>query len=233
MERERDRLQQERDRLERERDRLRDELEAAHRAAKRQAAPFAKGPPAATPSGRAARRAALRAAALRPPPAHVDAVVAVFPRPSVRTAATRSSGRATCGCSTRPTFPRCAARDRVPLPRWTVPGLSATGRRPRCTADLDGDGRGGLAGRAARRGVGGVVAHGPRRPRGEGRDDLAHGVRADDHRGRPGAGAAPARSARLADVPRVGARRAAQSRGRARRDGVEGRRAACGGSGCP
>ena len=35
-----ERVQQERDRLERERDRLRDELEAARRAAKRQAAPF-------------------------------------------------------------------------------------------------------------------------------------------------------------------------------------------------
>jgi len=48
-EHERGRLERERDGLPRERDRLRDELEAARRAAKRQAAPFSKGAPTARP----------------------------------------------------------------------------------------------------------------------------------------------------------------------------------------
>ena len=80
VERDRDRLQRERDRLERERDRLRDELEAAHRAAKRQAAPFSKGKPKAQPNrpGRKAGRA-YGPRRWRPPPAHVDTVVDVFP----------------------------------------------------------------------------------------------------------------------------------------------------------
>ena len=80
VERERDRLQRERDRLERERDRLRDELETAHRAAKRQAAPFSKGAPQVTPRrpGRKAGRA-YGPRRWRPPPARVDAVVDVFP----------------------------------------------------------------------------------------------------------------------------------------------------------
>jgi transposase len=80
VEHDRDRLQQERDRLERERDRLRDELEAAHRAAKRQAAPFSKGKPTATPKrpGRKAGRD-YGPRRWRPRPAHVDQVVDVFP----------------------------------------------------------------------------------------------------------------------------------------------------------
>ena len=80
VERDRDRLQRERDRLERERDRLRDELEVAHRAAKRQAAPFSRGKPQAQPK-RPGRKAghAYGPRRWRPPPAHVDAVVDVFP----------------------------------------------------------------------------------------------------------------------------------------------------------
>ena len=80
VEHDRDRLQRERDRLERERDRLRDELEAAHRAAKRQAAPFSKGKPTATPKrpGRKAGRD-YGPRRWRPRPAHVDAIVEVFP----------------------------------------------------------------------------------------------------------------------------------------------------------
>ena len=80
VERERDRLQRERDRLERERDRLRDELEAAHRAAKRQAAPFSKGKPTATPKrpGRKAGRD-YGPRRWRPRPAYVNQVVDVFP----------------------------------------------------------------------------------------------------------------------------------------------------------
>ena len=80
VERDRDRLQRERDRLERERDRLRDELEVAHRAAKRQAAPFSRGKPQAKPK-RPGRKAghAYGPRRWRPPPAHVDAVVDVFP----------------------------------------------------------------------------------------------------------------------------------------------------------
>jgi len=80
VEHDRDRLQRERDRLERERDRLRDELEAAHRAAKRQAAPFSKGKPTATPK-RPGRKAGRHYGPRRwrPRPAHVDQVVDVFP----------------------------------------------------------------------------------------------------------------------------------------------------------
>lgn len=80
VEHDRDRLQRERDRLERERDRLRDELEAAHRAAKRQAAPFSKGTPTATPQrpGRKTGRD-YGPRRWRPRPAHVDQVVDVFP----------------------------------------------------------------------------------------------------------------------------------------------------------
>jgi transposase len=77
---ERDRLEIERDRLERERDRLRDELEAARRAAKRQAAPFSKGAPKAAPK-RPGRKAGRRYGPRRwrPPPTHIDAVVEVPP----------------------------------------------------------------------------------------------------------------------------------------------------------
>ena len=80
VERERNRLQRERDRLERERNRLRDELEAAHRAAKRQAAPFSRGKPKAK-SKRPGRKAgrAYGPRRWRPRPAHVDQVIDVFP----------------------------------------------------------------------------------------------------------------------------------------------------------
>ena len=60
--------------------------------------------------------------------------------------------------------PGAAARDRLPLPRRTVPGLSAPGGGARGAADLDGDGRGRLAARSARRRVGGPAPHGARRP---------------------------------------------------------------------
>ena len=74
------RLRPELERLKRERDRLRDELEAAHRAAKRQAAPFSKGTPTATPK-RPGRKAGRHYGPRRwrPPPAHVDVTVDVFP----------------------------------------------------------------------------------------------------------------------------------------------------------
>jgi transposase len=74
------RLQRELERVKRERDRLRDELETARRAAKRQAAPFSKGQPKATPRrpGRKAGRA-YGPRRWRPPPAHLDAVIDVFP----------------------------------------------------------------------------------------------------------------------------------------------------------
>ncbi len=80
LHRERDQLERERQRLERERDRLRDELEAARRAAKRQAAPFSKGEPKAKPQrpGRTAGRD-YGPRRWRPRPAHVDAIVDVFP----------------------------------------------------------------------------------------------------------------------------------------------------------
>ena len=59
---------------------MRDELEAARRVAKRQAAPFSKGAPKATPrrSGRKAGRH-YGPRRWRPRPAHVDTVVEVFP----------------------------------------------------------------------------------------------------------------------------------------------------------
>jgi transposase len=80
LRRDRERLQRERDQLERERDRLRDELEAARRAAKRQAAPFSKGEPAATPK-RPGRKSGRRYGPRRwrARPAHVDEVVDVAP----------------------------------------------------------------------------------------------------------------------------------------------------------
>lgn len=77
-----DRVQRERDRLRRENDRLKDELEAARRAARRQAAPFSKGAPRPTPKrpGRKAGRAYGRRAT-RPQPSTIDATIAV-PVPS-------------------------------------------------------------------------------------------------------------------------------------------------------
>ena len=80
LRRDRERLQRERDQLERERDRLRDELEAARRAAKRQAAPFSKGDPKATPK-RPGRKPGRRYGPRRwrARPTHVDQVVEVAP----------------------------------------------------------------------------------------------------------------------------------------------------------
>ncbi len=80
IEDERERLREERDRLEKERDRLEKELEAARRAAKRQAAPFSKGAPRANPRrpGRKPGRAYGRRA-WRPVPDHVDEDVDVLP----------------------------------------------------------------------------------------------------------------------------------------------------------
>ncbi len=77
---ERERLERERDRLRQERDRLEKELEAARRAAKRQAAPFSKGAPSASPRrpGRKPGRA-YGPRAWRPVPDHVDEVVEVLP----------------------------------------------------------------------------------------------------------------------------------------------------------
>lgn len=83
LQRDRERLQRERDQLERERDRLRDELEAAYRAAKRQAAPFSKDAPTATPK-RPGRKPGRRYGPRRwrARPAHVDQVVDVAPPPT-------------------------------------------------------------------------------------------------------------------------------------------------------
>jgi transposase len=73
-----DRVERERDRLRRENERLKDELEAARRAAKRQAAPFSKGAPRATPK-RAGRHAgpAYGRRASRPRPPTIDETIAV------------------------------------------------------------------------------------------------------------------------------------------------------------
>ena len=80
LQRELERVERDRDRLERDRDRLEKELEAARRAAKRQAAPFSKGEPTPTPRrpGRKAGRA-YGPRAWRAVPAHVDEVVEVLP----------------------------------------------------------------------------------------------------------------------------------------------------------
>ena len=79
-EREREQIERERDRLREERDRLEKELEAARRAAKRQAAPFSKGAPSPCPRrpGRKPGRA-YGPRAWRPVPPHVDEVVEVLP----------------------------------------------------------------------------------------------------------------------------------------------------------
>ena len=68
-----ERVERERDRLRRENDRLKHELDLARRAAKRQAAPFSKGPPTPTP-WRAGRRVGRRHGrhAHRPVPPAID-----------------------------------------------------------------------------------------------------------------------------------------------------------------
>ena len=77
-ERERVRLERERDRLRRENERLKHELDLARRAAKRQAAPFSKGPPVARPR-RAGRRRGWQHGrhGHRSVPPRVDTVIAV------------------------------------------------------------------------------------------------------------------------------------------------------------
>ena len=77
-ERDRAKVERERDRLRRENERLKQALDLARRAAKRQAAPFSKG--ASTPAPRRAGRRAGRHHGRhrhRPPPAHVNEVIAV------------------------------------------------------------------------------------------------------------------------------------------------------------
>ena len=80
LRREVEELERARDRYKRERDELEKELDAARRAAKRQAAPFSKGAPTATPRrpGRKSGRAYGRRA-WRPVPDHVDEVIEVLP----------------------------------------------------------------------------------------------------------------------------------------------------------
>jgi transposase len=80
IEREREQVERDRDRLREERDRLEKELEAARRAAKRQAAPFSKGAPSPCPRrpGRKPGRA-YGPRAWRPVPDHIDEVVDVLP----------------------------------------------------------------------------------------------------------------------------------------------------------
>jgi transposase len=80
LRRELERAERERDRLREERDRLEKELEAARRAAKRQAAPFSKGAPSPCPR-RPGRKPgpAYGPRAWRPVPTHVDEVVEVLP----------------------------------------------------------------------------------------------------------------------------------------------------------
>jgi transposase len=80
LQRELERSERERERLREERDRLEKALEVARRAAKRQAAPFSKGPPQANP--RRPRRKPGRAygpRAWRRAPEHVDEVIEVLP----------------------------------------------------------------------------------------------------------------------------------------------------------
>ena len=71
-------MERERDRLRRENERLKQALDLARRAAKRQAAPFSKGAPTPAPR-RAGRRAGRHHGRHRhrPPPAHVNEVIAV------------------------------------------------------------------------------------------------------------------------------------------------------------
>jgi len=83
LRRELERIERERDRYKRERDELEKELEAARRAAKRQAAPFSRGAPTPTPRrpGRKAGRA-YGPRAWRAVPDHIDEVVDVLPPPT-------------------------------------------------------------------------------------------------------------------------------------------------------
>lgn len=80
LRRELERMERDRERYKRERDTLEKELEAARRAAKRQAAPFSKGAPTPTPRrpGRKAGRA-YGPRAWRPAPPQIDEIVEVLP----------------------------------------------------------------------------------------------------------------------------------------------------------
>ena len=80
LQRELERAERERERFREERDRLEKELEAARRAAKRQAAPFSKGAPSASPRrpGRKPGRA-YGPRAWRGVPDHIDEVIEVLP----------------------------------------------------------------------------------------------------------------------------------------------------------
>src|SRR5438105_12797694 len=121
---------------------------------------------------------------------------------------------------------RAAARDRLPRARRAVSALRAARPRPRRAPELDGHRSGRVPGGPAGPGVGGMVAHRARRPVRESGDDLADGLRAHHHARRARAGAPPRRPTQRSHVLRAGRGRAAQPRGRAGRDGLEGRRAA-------
>ncbi len=141
LRRENERLERERDRLRRENERLKTELEAARRAAKRQAAPFSKGAPVAKPkrSGRKAGRAYGRRAT-RPQPARVDETIRV-PLPATCPH---------CAGAVRPTHTARQLQVDVPVVRPTVCefqiaigrcrqcGRRVQGRHPRQTSDALG-----------------------------------------------------------------------------------------------
>jgi transposase len=141
LRRENERLERDRDRLRRENERLHRELETARRAAKRQAAPFSKGAPTATPKrpGRKAGRAYGRRAT-RPQPLRIDETIRV-PLPATCPH---------CAGAVRPTHTARQLQADVPVVRPTVCafqivigrcrqcGRRVQGRHPRQTSDALG-----------------------------------------------------------------------------------------------
>jgi transposase len=127
---ENERLERERDRLRRENDRLKTELDAARRAAKRQAAPFSKGAPKASPKrpGRKSGRAYGRRGT-RPRPLHIDERIAV-PLPAACPH---------CAGTVRPTHTAEQLQVDVPVIRPTVRAFDiAVGRCRQCGRRVQG-----------------------------------------------------------------------------------------------
>jgi transposase len=124
------RLEEERARLRRENDRLRHELDLAQRAARRQAAPFSKGAPTATP----------RAPGRRATPAHVDEVVPVALPRQCPTCTGRVVLEATYPQyhEDLPVAPPVIRRFDVAVGRCTRCGRRVQGRHPLQTSDALG-----------------------------------------------------------------------------------------------
>ena len=140
-ERERVRLERERDRLRRENERLKHELDLARRAAKRQAAPFSKGPPVARPR-RAGRRRGWQHGrhGHRSVPPRVDTVIAVPVPPTCPHCAGAVAGERVAGQYQEdlPVVAPVVRRFDVGIGHCTVCGRRVQGRHPLQTSDALG-----------------------------------------------------------------------------------------------